>query len=52
MDANVTRSPSSSVPVPILAIEALTRNFGGLTAVNQCSFGIEAGRITGIIGPN
>ena len=37
---------------PILAVEDLTRNFGGLTAVNRCSFEVEAGRITGIIGPN
>ena len=37
---------------PILALEGLTRRFGGLTAVDRCSFAIEAGRITGMIGPN
>ncbi len=52
MDTNVTRPPSGGAPVPVLAVEALTRSFGGLTAVNRCSFRIEAGRITGIIGPN
>ena len=41
-----------AAPSPILAVEDLTRNFGGLTAVNRCSFEVEAGRITGIIGPN
>ena len=39
-------------PAPILALEGLTRRFGGLTAVDRCSFTIEAGRITGMIGPN
>ena len=39
-------------PAPILAVEDLTRRFGGLTAVDRCSFTIEAGRITGMIGPN
>ena len=52
MDTNVTRSTSSGPAVPILAVEGLTRRFGGLTAVDGCSFRIEAGRITGIIGPN
>ena len=52
MDTNATRSPPSGPPAPILAVEGLTRRFGGLTAVNECSFRIEAGRITGIIGPN
>ena len=52
---DVNPKPSSSpggAPVPILAVESLTRRFGGLTAVDRCSFQIEAGRITGIIGPN
>ena len=39
-------------PTPLLALEDLTRRFGGLTAVNRCSFTIEAGHITGMIGPN
>ncbi len=61
METNVNQPASSAAaagassgatPVPILAVEALTRSFGGLTAVNRCSFEIEAGRITGIIGPN
>ena len=53
MDNNLTRPSSGISPTaPILAVEALTRHFGGLTAVDRCSFRIEAGRITGIIGPN
>lgn len=55
METSVTPlPPSPGVPAapPILAVEGLTRRFGGLTAVNRCSFRIETGRITGIIGPN
>lgn len=36
----------------MLKVEGLTKNFGGLTAVNNCSFEIQEGRITGLIGPN
>ena len=52
MDPNPNPNPSPGAPAPILAVEGLTRRFGGLTAVDRCSFRIEAGRITGIIGPN
>lgn len=30
----------------------ITKNFGGLTAVNSVSFGIRMGEIVGLIGPN
>ena len=36
----------------ILAVEGLTKRFGGLTAVNDVSFSVEPGEILGIIGPN
>ncbi len=36
----------------ILRIEALKKHFGGVAALNGLTFGIEAGRITGLIGPN
>ena len=51
MNAAPQPEPGRS-PAPILALEGLTRRFGGLTAVDRCSFTIEAGRITGMIGPN
>lgn len=35
-----------------LRVEHLTKSFGGLTAVNRVSFAVEAGAITGLIGPN
>ena len=44
--------PSDSRPPPILEVEGLTRRFGGLVAVDRCSFHIDANRITGMIGPN
>ncbi|MFH1032919.1 MAG: ABC transporter ATP-binding protein, partial [Pseudomonadota bacterium] len=36
----------------LLRTENLTRNFGGLCAVNQVSFSLTAGEIVGLIGPN
>jgi branched-chain amino acid transport system ATP-binding protein len=36
----------------ILAVEALTKRFGGFTAVDQVSFEVERGEILGLIGPN
>ena len=47
-----TVQPSDPASPPILAVERLTRRFGGLTAVDRCSFRIDTSRITGIIGPN
>ena len=36
----------------ILEIENITRRFGGITAVSDCSMTVQAGSITGLIGPN
>ena len=36
----------------ILKVENLTKYFGGLAAVSNCSLKIKKGSITGIIGPN
>lgn len=36
----------------ILETEQVTKNFGGLTAVNQVSLHVQEGEIFGIIGPN
>jgi branched-chain amino acid transport system ATP-binding protein len=36
----------------ILSLHRLTKNFGGLTAVNNVSFDVDAGSIVGLIGPN
>ena len=37
---------------PLLAAEGLTKEFGGLTAVNNVTFNVEEGAIFGLIGPN
>ncbi len=36
----------------MLSVENLSKSFGGLQAVRDCSFRIEEGTITGLIGPN
>jgi ABC-type branched-subunit amino acid transport system ATPase component len=36
----------------MLNIHEATRQFGGLIAVNNVSFAVEAGEILGVIGPN
>jgi branched-chain amino acid transport system ATP-binding protein len=36
----------------LLAVEGLTKSFGGLAAVAELDFAIEAGKIHSIIGPN
>ena len=36
----------------ILEVKGLSKRFGGLTAVNDLGFSVEAGEIHGLIGPN
>ena len=36
----------------MLSIQNLSKNFGGIKAVNNVSFEINKGSITGLIGPN
>jgi branched-chain amino acid transport system ATP-binding protein len=36
----------------LLEVDHVTKSFGGLTAVNDVSCGVEKGKITGLIGPN
>ncbi len=37
---------------PILAVQDVTKSFGGIRAVDECSLEVQPGRITGLIGPN
>ncbi len=36
----------------LLSIESVTKRFGGLTAVDDVSFTLDAGEIVGLLGPN
>ncbi len=36
----------------ILSIEHISKNFGGVAALSEVSFGVRAGEIVGVIGPN
>ena len=38
--------------IPLLAVEAVTMRFGGLTAVDNASMAVPEAAITGLIGPN
>jgi branched-chain amino acid transport system ATP-binding protein len=37
---------------PLLRVEAISKHFGGLRALDRASFAAQAGRITALIGPN
>ncbi len=36
----------------LLEVQHLSKHFGGIQAVNDCTFGVEEGTITALIGPN
>jgi branched-chain amino acid transport system ATP-binding protein len=44
--------PETEAAAPLLAVAGLTVRFGGVTALNDVSFDVAAGHITGLIGPN
>ncbi len=46
------RAASPQSLTPLLALEGVTKKFGGLTAVNNISFGVGRGEIVALIGPN
>jgi branched-chain amino acid transport system ATP-binding protein len=48
----VAGDPAAPRPSPRLAVRDLTKRFGGLLAVNGCSFEVDAGTVVGLIGPN
>jgi len=37
---------------PVLQIENLSKSFGGIRAVHDCSFAVGQGQVLGLIGPN
>ena len=53
--AQAAALPERSKPAAgevVLDVQAIRKQFGGLTAVNDISFQIQAGQIVGLIGPN
>ena len=38
--------------MPLLEVSNLSKHFGGIKAVDDCTFSIEEGKITALIGPN
>lgn len=40
------------MPEPILAVEGITKRFGGLVALNSVKFEVRPGEILGLMGPN
>ena len=36
----------------MITVSHLTKKYGRLTAVDDVSFGVEAGSVTGFLGPN
>ncbi len=44
--------PKPAADAVVLDVRAIRKQFGGLLAVNDISFQIRAGQITGLIGPN
>jgi ABC-type branched-subunit amino acid transport system ATPase component len=36
----------------VLEVRGLTKTFGGVKAVDDCTFGVRAGTVVGLIGPN
>ncbi len=38
--------------LPLLLVSSLTKHFGGIKAVDDISFSVKRGEVTGIIGPN
>jgi ABC-type branched-subunit amino acid transport system ATPase component len=43
---------STQAAAPALEVRGLTKHFGGVVAVDGCSFQAPAGQVTGLIGPN
>jgi branched-chain amino acid transport system ATP-binding protein len=43
---------SGPAPAPALEVRDLTKRFGGVVAVDGCSFQAPLGQVTGLIGPN
>ena len=50
--ADVERTPGAAKPDPILKVDTIVRQFGGMTAVDVGHLEVQRGIITALIGPN
>ena len=50
--AGVDATPGSAKPDPILVVDNIVRQFGGMTAVDVDHLEVQRGIITALIGPN
>jgi neutral amino acid transport system ATP-binding protein len=50
--AGVDRAPGAAKPDPILKVDTIVRQFGGMTAVDVGHLEVQRGIITALIGPN
>ena len=50
--ANRWQAGAMTMAEPLLAVERVSKRFGGLLALDAASLAAPAGRITGLIGPN
>jgi len=50
--APLERTPGAAKPDPILKVDNIVRQFGGVTAVNVEHLEVQRGVITALIGPN
>ena len=49
---NLVASNSEAVSEVILRVQGLSKMFGGVAALSDVSFGLQAGQLTALIGPN
>jgi branched-chain amino acid transport system permease protein len=52
LSSREVRHDEPVAPGPLLEVKGLVKRFGGLRAVDGCSFDVQRGSITGLIGPN
>ena len=48
----MTMHAQTVVATPVLSVRNLSKSFGGIKAVEDVSFDVQAGEILGLIGPN
>ncbi len=52
LNSSVAVDQQASVTQPIISIQGVSKSFGGIRAVEGCTFDVPEGSIIGLIGPN